>query len=101
MGGSQLPRRVRRLQGQGGVGLAGAVDMSGRMSEPGMEDRTVTWAGKKDSSGDLLSSGPWGQCSALNWADCASPGGHLEMFGDIFGCQYGRWGGGCTMASGG
>lgn len=91
VGGSQLPRRLRRLQGQGGVGLAGAVDMSGRMSEPGMEEQDSHLGGRKDSSEDLLSSGPWAQCSALNGADCASPRGHLEMFGDIFGCQCWRW----------
>lgn len=38
-GGSQLPGRLRRLQGQGRVGMAGVVDMSGRMTEPGMEEQ--------------------------------------------------------------
>lgn len=70
--------------------MAGAVDMSGLMLEPGMEERDSHVGGEEGQLRGFARLRALAQCSALNWAVCAPPRGHLEMFGDIFSCQY--WG---------
>lgn len=88
--GSQSPRRLRSLKGQGDAGEAGLVGVVSQVSELGMGRQEVH--GEEEGrmlQGICSAQGP-GSGAQLSTGLIVPPRGYLVMFGGIFGCQC--WG---------